>query len=182
MQQDYSYKKFTISNIRENLPAAFESISAYISEVVRISGDDNNIILRSKWVLTELLTNASKHTKDNLICFEIHSKNGVLEIVRSECGRPFPLSINSRINIFSAARAGNKRIVIQKDDLCTLYATVSKDGTLIFEVEDVEIIEGTVSEIIEHFGLIIITRSSDRFVYAYDKFTNTNVFRASFQL
>lgn len=182
MQQNYQCKQFTFGNNQENPLAALDCILAFIGEAVKSFGNCKNILLRSKWILTELFTNASKHSGENVICIEIEIRNEVLQITKSDRGQPFSLLPDDERKAYPANFAEKHTYLLHKDDLNILYATVT-DNTLIFSAEDnIEVSDITVQEINEHFGLVIITKSSDKFIYKYDSCSKTNIFTASLLL
>lgn len=181
MQQNY-YKRFLISNDETKLFAALDSILAYIRIAIGTRGNADNIILRSKWILTELLTNASKHSNHDIICFEVYFTDATLEITKCDYGEAFSLLIDNERKSFPVDFTENKTYVVHQDDLNILYATVYNEGELIFKAQNVEILHNNSLAINEHFGLLIITKSSDKFIYKYDNCTKTNIFNASLVL
>lgn len=182
MQRKYQYKQFTFSNREANSIAALDCILLFIGEEIKNSVNCKNILLRSKWIVTELFTNASKHSGDNVICFEIEIRDKVLQITKSDRGEPFSLLIDGERKSYPADFTEKDTYLLHEDDLSILYATVT-DNAFIFSAEDnIETTDITVQELNEHFGLAIITRSSDKFIYKYDSCTRTNFFTASLLL
>lgn len=181
MRQNNNYRRFTFSNNKGQLNAAVDPILTFIRQALERHRNFNNILLRSKWILTELLTNATKHSGDDFICFDVRIQDKILEITKLDKGEPFFLFVNNERKDFPGDFTKKKKYVVHKDDLTVLYATVS-DGILIFNAEDVERTGNTVEGINEHFGLIIITKSSDKFSYKYDSCTKTNFFTVSLML
>lgn len=182
MQQKYQYKQFTFSNGEAKLIAALDCILLFIGKAVNNSVNCKDILLRSKWIVTELLTNALKHSGNNVICFEIEIRDEVLQITKSDGGEPFSLLIDGERKSYPAGFTEKDTYLLHEDDLSILYATIT-DNALIFSAEDnIEAIDITVQELNEHFGLSIITRASDKFIYRYDSRTRTNFFTASLLL
>lgn len=182
MQQSNKHKQFTVRNDKGRLTATLDSILTYLHEILENSNNRNGIFLRSKWIVTELFTNASKHSNNAVIRFDIKIENATLQITKSDHGEPFSVSINGERKYFPADFAEKHTYLLHKDDLSILYAAVN-DGTLSFCVEDnTDIADIAIPEIYEHFGLIIITKSSDKFIYKYDSSTETNIFTASIVL
>lgn len=181
MQRNYNYKRFTFSNNKATLIAALDTILVHIRQGIGNLRNADNIISRSKWILTELLTNASKHSNENLINFDICIGNSIVEIAKLEYGEPFAIQIDDERKTFPGSFIENNQYIIHKDDLCILYATVS-NKIMTFTIEDVEITGERVHEINEHFGLIIITKSSDKFTYKYDFETKANIFMVKLNL
>lgn len=182
MQQNYQCKQFTFSNNQENPLAALDCILAFIGEAVKSFGNCKNILLRSKWILTELFTNASKHSDGNVVRFEIKISNNVLQIIKSDRGQPFSLLVDNEIKTYPADFSEKETHLLHKDDLNILFAAVT-DNSLIFSVADnIDVSNITVQEISEHFGLVIITKASDKFIYTYDNCNRTNIFTASLML
>lgn len=179
MQQSHNYKQFALSRAEGKSNVLQDVILQYIRQALEHSNNCKKILLRSKWIVTELLTNALKHTKADVVHFEVRIEGTVLQIIQSDQGEPFSLSINGKRNYFAANLIENDNYLLIKDDLSTLCATVI-DGKLNFRAEDnIELTDLNVQNIQEHFGLIIITRSSDYFTYCYDNAAKTNIFKAS---
>lgn len=182
MQQKYKHKQFTFINSEANSIAALDCILLFLGEEIKNSGSCKSIVLRSKWILTELFTNASKHSNDDVICFDITIENEILQITKSDCGEPISVFINNERKSFPADFNDKDVYLLHKDDLSILYAKAT-DNALTFSAEDnTEIADITVQGIHEHFGLIIIAKSSDEFIYTYDSCTKTNIFTVSLWL
>ena len=85
--------------------------------------------------------------------------------------------INTRNNSTADSAETNKRL-ISADPLASLYANWESENHIRFSSEEGSLDDFmSVEQVMEHFGILIITRSSDEFTYSYDKDTRSNVFR-----
>jgi anti-sigma regulatory factor (Ser/Thr protein kinase) len=127
-------------------------------------------------VITELLTNAIKHTGDTEIAVSISISNEYLIIEKSDHGNPF----NPNDFLSQLTNTGSK-IQLSQDDLYSIYALIENDNQVRFTCEENKTALSFV-DIMEHFGLLIITRAADEFTYRYDPATGLNTFRVQMLL
>ncbi|HVV56046.1 MAG TPA: hypothetical protein VHC47_12000, partial [Mucilaginibacter sp.] len=67
---------------------------------------------------------------------------------------------------------------ISADPLNALYAAWESENTIRFTSEESSIENFlSVEQVMEHFGLLIIARSSSEFTYTYHNETRSNIFR-----
>jgi anti-sigma regulatory factor (Ser/Thr protein kinase) len=147
----------------------------YISGIIPAQADADDIMFRSKVIITELLTNGIKHAGNGHTFFDIETNPGSVVIRKTDNGRPLHL-INSHQH--SAGQHIDNKKLISADILNSLYAIWEDDNHIRFASEEASFDDFLpVEQVMEHFGMLIITRSSDEFTYTYDKDTHSNIFR-----
>lgn len=170
MQSSTPTVAFEFDNKVEKLVTALEYMLGHIATYIHRQADKEDIMFRCKVIITELLTNAIKHAGKATTLFNIEASNGGLAIVKMDKGKPLYLVDTKR-------RIGENRLLISSDALNSLYAIWENDDRIRFESGD-GISENmlSVEQMMEHFGILIITRSSDEFTYTYDKKSQSNTF------
>jgi len=84
------------------------------------------------------------------------------------------------LSLIAYANMAGPKIPITNDILHTLYAIPEGNDTIRFACEEATMDDlVAVERIVEHFGLIIITKASDKFIYHYCESIKTNIFTAS---
>lgn len=137
-------------------------------------------ISNCKQILIELLTNAVKHSHaDNtVISITINSKS--IQITKSDKGRKFYLNNYTSWPPLSwplESKYIGERIKIYEDDISNLYAIIKDEHRILFEIEEYPINKVTSSSnLLEHYGLLIMAKFSNQFYYLYNPETNLNQF------
>jgi hypothetical protein len=165
-------KQFEFITRGDNLTPALKEILKYINDHLVENVPAISLLFKAKIILTELLTNALKHSFSRSTIINIEIEDNCINISKIDHGMPFSLIVY--------AHSTEDRIPITNDILHTLYAKPDGQNSISFACEestldDLEEIE----RIVEHFGLIIITKAANKFVYKYDEDTKANVFTAT---
>lgn len=171
MQNSAEKLGFEFDNSAGKLVSSLQYMLDYISGIIPTQADAEDIMFRSKVIITELLTNGIKHAGNGHTWFDIEPNGGSMVIRKTDNGQPLYL-----INL-AQHDAENKKL-ISADMLNSLYAIWESDNHIRFASEEASFDDFMpVEQVMEHFGILIITRSSDEFTYTYDKDTQSNVFR-----
>jgi hypothetical protein len=168
--------KFEFDNCADKLVSSLEYMLGQITPCIPPHADSNDILFRCKAIITELLTNAIKHAGKGSTRFDVESDGSKLIIRKTDTGMPLYL-VNTRNNTVPENTAENKRL-ISADPLSSLYANWETENHIRFSSEEGSLDDFlSVEEVAEHFGILIITNSSDEFTYTYNKTTRENIFR-----
>jgi hypothetical protein len=151
-------KQFIFDNHTANLTPFTKEILAYVA--AQLPTANEKLLFRAKFVITELLTNALKHSGMGQSWLNITVDGKLLYITKKDLGAPLPL-------VAGIEHLPGDRSPISCDAMHILYAVHGQGQEVHFICEEGNCNELDIHEIIEHFGLIIITKSSDRFTYRY---------------
>lgn len=165
-------KSFTLAHF-DSMPAnLLEEILLLIKTNIPNGEGTRELLFKSKFILTELLTNAIKHANTHEVKLNIEIKDGVVKFEKQDHGSPLILPKVKNDQFENA-------IIVTADVMHTLYA-VEKDGVAYFYCHEntVPFID-TETDFPEHFGLLIITKAADEFSYQYNSETNLNTFTAT---
>jgi len=138
---------------------------------------------RCRMIITELLTNALKHSNisESLITLVIDKTK--ITISKSDSGSPFYLNACGDRDAMKwpvEVSLSNSEIIIYEDDMCILKGSIKSPFKINFYTEDLPVqIPPRPKNLLEHFGLMILTKSSDSFTYHYDSENKTNTFQAA---
>lgn len=160
---------FEFDNQVEKLVTALEYMLGHIATYIQRQANKEDIMFRCKVIITELLTNAIKHAGKASTLFNIEADHGSLAIVKTDKGEPLYL-------VSAKPCAGENKLLISSDALNSLYAIWENEDCIRFESGDGLSDTLSVEQMMEHFGILIITRSSDEFTYTYDKKSRSNTF------
>jgi anti-sigma regulatory factor (Ser/Thr protein kinase) len=167
--------EFEFDNKAGELVSSLEDMLGYIKGCLPAHAETEDVLFKCKVIITELLTNAIKHPGKGKTQFNIELNETALAITKTDYGLPLYL-INTRNNSAKAIAEANKRL-ISADPLTSLYANWESENHIRFSSEEGSSGDFSVEQVMEHFGILIITRSSDEFTYIYHKNTRANVFR-----
>ena len=143
-----------------------DEIGRHIHTILPGSDDADILVHRCKFILTELCTNGIKHSGQPHSIFNIYVEDKHLVIQRKDRGMPFhPTAGKKGQPVYVQDVEGT--ITLTEDDINRLNMQRVDEHSVKFYVEEVPLtyIPGR-QKMNEHFGLIIICRSSDRFVYS----------------
>jgi len=176
MQNSADKLEFEFDNSAEKLIGSLEHMLGYISRSLPAHCDTDDLMFRSKVIITELLTNGIKHAGKDRTHFNIEAGPKQLVIQKIDNGSPLYL-VNGRDKSVNGSDAENKKL-ISADPLNSLYAIWESDNHIRFVSEEGSLDDFlSIEQVMEHFGILIITRSSDEFTYTYDKGKSSNLFR-----
>ena len=164
-----SQKQFEFLNSKDTTTSVLKQILDYIKTVLPVNAEADTILFKTKVIITELLTNALKHSGSNRTLIDIKVTKKILTITKTDQGNPLSLIDKTNLN--------RNRVAITSDALHTLYArsTAQNQVQFLFEENDLDDVTAT-DNIIEHFGLLIIAKAADIFVYTYDRRAKSNTF------
>jgi hypothetical protein len=162
-------KQFEFITGSDNLTSSLKEMLGFINDNLVANVPAINLLFKSKIILTELLTNALKHSFSRYTLIDISVGNHSITITKTDHGMP--------LSLITYANSSENRIPITHDILHTLYAIPDGPDAIRFGCEDSTMEDlDAVAQIIEHFGLIIITKAADKFVYKYEAQTKANKF------
>ena len=168
--------EFEFDNCADKLVSSLEHMLGQITACIPPHADSGDILFRCKVIITELLTNAIKHAGKGSTRFNVECNGSKLTICKTDTGMPLYL-VNTRNNTISEKLNDNKRL-ISADPLSSLYANWETENHIRFSSEEGSLDDFlSVEQVAEHFGILIITNSSDEFTYTYNKHTRENIFR-----
>jgi len=174
------------NNKKQGIPAVLEICVQYINEKSKAFPVELSLVHKMKWVISEMLSNSLKHSGTDECILTISASADYILIEKKDSGKPlilteqssgtkieWPLSAISNIDC-EIYHNGMDSLRVLSEDTCkaTFYTENLNDASmpdLLFNIS-------------EHFGLLIITKSCDRFIYEYDPETNTNLFKSYFTL
>lgn len=164
---------FEFGNTADKLVTSLQYMLDYIDGVIPADADREDIQFRCKVIITELLTNAIKHAGEGITLFDIETEGRSLIIRKTDRGAPLYLVDNNA----QATKAESKKL-LTADPLNSLYACWESENSIRFISEESSIEDFlSVEQVMEHFGILIISRSADEFTYTYLKDSKSNIFR-----
>jgi len=175
MQTSAEKLKFEFDNSSDKLVSSLQYMLGHITDRIPARADADDILFRSKVIITELLTNGIKHAGGGNTMFDIDIDNKKMVICKTDNGMPLYL-VNTRNN--SAHHNTENKRLISADMLNSLYAIWESENHIRFASEECSLDDFLpVEQVMEHFGILIITRSSDEFTYTYNKDSRSNIFK-----
>ncbi len=176
---DQIFNQFLLPNSRLSMPASLREIIDFINRHLPADVSAEDIDFKVDIIVTELLTNALKHVKNAETLIRVYIDERTVTIEKTDFGTPF--NPNNFIEILKHP-AGYKAM-LTKDDLNTMYAVVESDNLVKFVCEDGSNGETpNLDDLMEHFGLLIITKSSEEFTYHFDSASGLNTFNVRIPL
>lgn len=137
-------------------------------------------ISNCKQILIELLTNAVKHSNTESSIIFIRLNSTAIEITKIDKGRKFYLNNYTSWPPLTwplDEKYIGEKIKIYEDDISNLFAIIQTENRIVFEVEEYPITQVTSnSNLLEHYGLLIMAKFSNEFFYLYDSEANLNQF------
>ena len=185
MEQDRIEIQFT-SN-REEIPGIINTCLEHVVQRTQASPPSNDAFSQVKWVITELLTNAVKHSGTGSCILTISVDEHTLKIEKLDKGKPLSLTEQNTGNVFTwpiASLSQSLEFQIYHNGIDSLVVKAERDNHAKFYIEELESAEmpGLLIDTSEHFGLLIITKVSSEFSYEYDPATKVNRFVSLFNL
>ena len=187
MNQNPDQFQFVFNCRQEGIPFLLDQCQEYINKNAEQSSVEPALLSKIKWVLTELLTNAVKHSETAECMLSMSWENGQLVIEKQDAGLPltlynpanetqitWPLNPDKIIEDFQIYHNGmdSLRVNIENDNLATFYTEELPESHMPALLLDTS----------EHFGLLIITKASDAFIYQYIHEGNLNKFQVRFNV
>lgn len=180
----------TMTEIKREFTFSNDSLSMYplLNEIISClkihlpSEHYDFKISNCKQILIELLTNAVKHSNTDITIISVRINDGSIEITKSDKGRKFYLNNYTGWPPLSwplDKKYIGEKIKIYDDDISNLYAIIKSENRIVFEIDEYPITKVTSnSNLLEHYGLLIMTKFSSQFYYLYNEETNVNQFTA----
>lgn len=168
-------KSFSLAHF-DSMPAnLLEEILLLIKTNIPNGEGTRELLFKSKFILTELLTNAIKHANTHEVTLNIEFTDKFVKFEKQDFGKPLILP-HIKNKQFEDA------LIVTADVMHTLYA-VDKDGVAYFYChENASPSIDADNDFPEHFGLLIITKAADEFSYHYDSANKINTFTATINL
>jgi anti-sigma regulatory factor (Ser/Thr protein kinase) len=166
-------KQFLLPNTRQSIKASVQELLDFIVNHVPAHVNKEGISFKTEVILIELLTNGIKHAGTMETFLDITIEEMAINIDKKDFGNRYqPGNITSLL----IHDPGYKEL-LTRDGLHSMYAVVESDTKIQFVCEEVnDDVALEVSDLMEHFGLLIITKASDRFTYEYDIDMGLNTF------
>lgn len=169
--------KFTFPGAAQSLVASQQQILDFINSNLPGHANAANIGFKVKMILAELLNNALKHVGNAATTIHVFIDDENIKIEKSDYGNRF-----NPDGLISNNPPG-VRVILCKDPLHYLYALIERPTLIRFFCEENNDSNAfDVNDIIEHFGLLIITKSSDEFSYRHDQASGLNTFAIQLKL
>ncbi len=163
-------------------PAFFMEYLEHVLEQLRCSlpsGVSHTMVMRRcRWVITELITNAHKHSGQQEVSLSILIFPDRLSIIKEDRGSPMSLPVEDGFICWPlTAQQCGREINIREDDFQALIASIDMNGKVTFSVKAKEE-KGYAGrrQISRNFGLTIISGVCEQFTYHFDTMTGKNVF------
>lgn len=171
--------QFKVTRV-DRVPLLLEEIVKSITPFLSIGPDRyEEVTFKTRVIISELLTNTIKHTQQQTTLLEVEVYKNELRFIRREHALPLHLpATESREALVWPLhdKYYNKKMVVYEDDLNALWITISATGTTRFSVTPKPADTCNINSLHEHFGLLLVTLSSDSFTYDYNADTGENVF------
>ncbi|HWB26333.1 MAG TPA: hypothetical protein VG738_12675 [Chitinophagaceae bacterium] len=154
----------------------------YLEELLIVERTDTEDLLhRCKFIITELCTNAIKHSGEAKSILHIYTQEGTLIIKKTDTGKPFSSCMNN-IDISFPLAPEIDTLVLMEDDINRLNLQRVDDYNATFYAEQLNLPVAAGKRLNEHFGLVLICLSADSFTYTHDPYDGSNIFIASINL
>ncbi|MFA6082936.1 hypothetical protein [Mucilaginibacter sp.] len=177
-------KRFIFAN---NADALYPLTVDIIEHVKQEANPHETAILKLKMVLIELLTNAIKHSGNSETLIEVSTDAHCIKLKKTDNGDTFAIECD-QIKLewpLPGKHHAGRIISIYGDDSCTLKGNVENNCQINFFIEehtDTETMDNAITSLPEHFGLMIVTRACNSFMYEFDIDTCTNNFIATINI
>lgn len=174
---------FLFNNTTKNLYSTLVQVIDFIESNVPACSEQ--LTTRCKLIMTELLTNGIKHCNGSETVIEILFNNANIQILKIDTCKPLFLEPfeNRDAMQWPLSKITSDKVVVYCDEMCCLYAHIENVNTASFTTEDLRVeIPPRPTDILEHFGLMIITKASDCFLYRYNSEKKSNTFEVTIKL
>lgn len=159
-------------------------VKEWIEKKIPLEKSCDLFFFKSKLIITELVTNGIKHANTNTFKLTIVIDKQFVRFQRIDSGKPFGLISEGQelawplpIDFFG------KPLMILKDKMSNMFAVIKNHYSIEFKLEEyIKKDEEVINTLIEHYGLIIITKLSDEFIYRYDPDHQLNIFASTIKI
>lgn len=176
-------QQMVFTNKQEMIHPFLKDVVAFIKK--NLPGRAAQVVFKAKMVVSELLTNSIKHANDEFTLIDLIANNEIFIIRRVDSGKPFNLkNPGNEKEILQWPLIGNPEtpVKIHADHLNGLFAHIISPFSLSFHAESYTNEAVVFPDISEHYGLMIICRASDSFIYELDPVNLKNIFTVTIQL
>lgn len=141
------------------------------------------ILPKIQWVVTELLMNGAKHSGVSESILQIEFKETGVTISREDSGPPLKLWVDEKRLQLSWPLEEcmlDQQYEVYLNGMDSLQIYTESSDKVIFQVIELDAIQmhHLLNSTSEHFGLLIITKASDRFNYTWEN--GKNIFKTTF--
>ena len=165
-------KQFEFVNTGYSISTDIKRIIGFIESELSSNFSADELFFKAKIIVTELLTNSLKHSGISNTVIVINITDYLLTISKTDFGTP--------LNLITKYHSTNIKIPITNDILHTLYAVIDNEKHVTFFCDENNMADIlAIDNIVEHFGLLIITKSADRFTYHFNEHTKENIFEVA---
>lgn len=176
--------QFNITRTDRVAPLLDEVVKSIAPLLLVAESRHEEIAFKSKVIVSELLTNTIKHTQQKSTLLEVAIYREELRFIRRDYCAPlhFPATASRKALEWPLSPAlYPDTMVVYEDDLNALWVQVTETGAL-FSVTPKPAEDCNINSLHEHFGLLLVTLSSNKFTYEYYPDTQENIFTASIRL
>ncbi|NIJ53655.1 anti-sigma regulatory factor [Dyadobacter arcticus] len=173
-----------------DLEAVSDKVNLCIAHIEQSAAGNNiglGVITRTKWVITEMLTNAIKHSDVEECLLTIRMNATQLLFEKKDNGNPLSLhrcDEDKKIVWPLESASFPKKIQVSHNGSESLWAVADDANHVIFYIQEIgdPAMPALLKDTNEHFGLLILTKASDTFEYHYEPESATNRFLSTFNL
>ena len=164
---------FELPDATQSVQTSLRQILDFINKHLPQQTEASKIGFRAKFIVTELLTNALKHAGHTETSMRVTIDEKNITIKKMDYGKRFnPNNLASLLN-----RSPGFKVQLSSDVIHSIYAVVEKGCQVRFAYEEnLTNAPLDISEIMEHFGMLIIIKAADEFTYQYDQSSGQNTF------
>ncbi|EOR96066.1 hypothetical protein ADIARSV_0710 [Arcticibacter svalbardensis MN12-7] len=167
-------KTFHFNNKSAEIFPLMNEIVSYIKDYVPALSNIERLI-PYQHVLVELLTNAVKHAGADSSLFSIEITEKEVTIIKTDNGNSFYLNKCGSFPLHVSFEG--QQVEIRKDALYCLYGIIHSAHSLVFKVVEYPLyFKEEVTSLYEHYGLLILIKSSNHVSYRIDPETGLNHF------
>lgn len=161
-------REFVFLNAKAALTSSVKQIVEHAQQCLQGPDCFNDVFFKIKSVATELLSNACKHAGSETVHLSVDIDDRFVSIKKTDQGKPFTVVAHGQLR-------GEKKLLAY-DVMHNLYAVNGIDNIIQFVVEESDTETPDINDIGEHFGLLIITKCAEEFLYHYNEHTGQNTF------
>ncbi|TLV02601.1 sensor histidine kinase [Dyadobacter luticola] len=178
-----------------DLEAISDTVSlcvAYIEGQIGQQDLELGVSTRIKWVITEMLTNAIKHSAVEECLLTIRINDAQVFFEKKDSGKPLTLKNYASSGVADRGpitwplqeEAFPQHFQVYHNGSESLTVLAESPNRVVFYIQEIESEEMPMLLLntSEHFGLLILTKASDHFEYEYEPVTGINRFRSTFNL
>lgn len=164
--------QFFLPNTQQSIVPSVKNILGFINSNLQKDNIADDVSFKAEVIIIELLTNSLKHAGNTETFIDVIIDKESILIKKKDFGNRFNPG-----NITPLLLKPGYRAQLSKDDLHSMYAVVESADQIRFICEEINK-DGPLAfnGIIEHFGLLIITKTADEFIYQYDNTLGLNCF------